>query len=182
MIRSATPEDAPAIRDIYAYYVTDTVITFETSVPSEEEMARRVRTISSEYPYLVMETDGEVTGYAYASRWKTRAAYDRTVEISVYVREGFGGRGVGSALYERLLGLLQARGIHAVVAVIALPNEPSRRLHEKFGFRDAGRLPEVGLKFGRWIDVGYWILTIDAPAASQCIEKTPGTEADSGRR
>ena len=167
MIRSATTDDAPAILGIYDHYVRETVITFETEPPSVDEMRRRIETVSADYPYFVWEENGEVLGYAYASQWHARAAYGRTVESSVYVRSDRGGRGIGTDLYGRLLQELRDRDFHAVVACIALPNEPSRRLHERFGFRESGRLAEVGRKFDRWIDVGYWTLTLEE-ASSSC--------------
>ena len=163
MVRFAVPEDASAILSIYSPYVRNTDISFELEPPSVEEMKRRIKSISADYPYFVMENDNEIEGYAYASRWHSRKAYDKTVEVSVYIREDCRGHGVGNALYERLLRALRKRRIHTVVACIALPNEPSRRLHERFGFQESGRLREVGRKFNRWIDVGYWVLTLNDP-------------------
>jgi phosphinothricin acetyltransferase len=166
MIRSAVIEDAPAILGIYSHYVRETVVTFETVPPSVEEMRRRIASISAEYPFFVLEDGGEIRGYAYASRWHRRAAYGWTVESSISVREDLGGRGIGTELYERLLRSLRDLDIHAVVGCIALPNEPSRRLHERFGFEESGRLPQVGRKFDRWVDVGSWTLILEGPKFS----------------
>jgi len=107
-------------------------------------------------PWLVAELDGEVAGYAYASPWASRVGYRFTVEITVYVHRDHGGKGLGSALYGALLPMLEAGGIHSVIGGIALPNEGSVALHEKFGLRKVAHYDEVGIKFGQWIAVGYW--------------------------
>jgi L-amino acid N-acyltransferase YncA len=121
------------------------------------EIARRIEGVQSvSLPWLIAETSGRVAGYAYAAPWKTRTAYRFSVETSVYVEPGQIGRGVGSLLYNELFSILQAKGIHAVIAGISLPNETSVSFHEKFGFQKVGYFREVGLKFNRWIDVGYW--------------------------
>ena len=111
-------------------------------------------------PWLVAERGGAVVGYAYATRWRPRRAYRFSAEVTVYVAGGLGGQGIGSRLYERLLPVLRERGVHAAMGGIALPNEGSIRLHEKFGFTKAAHFEQAGLKFGRWIDVGYWQLLL----------------------
>jgi len=113
---------------------------------------------SASLPWLVAERRGEVLGYAYASRWHARAAYRFSTEITVYLDHGQTRRGIGSRLYGELFPMLRAREIHAVLAVIALPGEASVALHEKVGFSKVGHFKDVGFKFGRWIDVGYWQL------------------------
>jgi phosphinothricin acetyltransferase len=104
----------------------------------------------------VAEEAGRVVGYAYATRWRARAAYRYSSEITVYLAHDVGGRGIGTLLYGRLFPLLEARGLHAIMGGIALPNEASVRLHERFGMRKVAHFHEVGFKFGRWIDVGFW--------------------------
>ncbi|TRO94368.1 N-acetyltransferase [Glycocaulis profundi] len=156
LIRPATPADAPAIHAIYAPIVAETAISLELEVPDVAEMARRIADISAEFPYLVAELDGQVAGYAYASRFRTRAAYDASVEVTVYVGEAWRGRGAGRALYAALFERLEAMGRHAAFAVITLPNDDSVRLHEAAGFEPAGVWREAGFKFGRWHDVGCW--------------------------
>ena len=155
--RPATVADAPAVAGIYNHYVRETDITFEEEEVAPTEIARRMQEVeSASLPWLVAERDDGIVGYAYAKAWHARSAYRFSVEIAVYVDVGQKRLGIGSRLYDHLLPIVQARGIHAVVAAIALPNEPSVVLHEKFGLAKAGHLREVGFKFRRWIDVGYW--------------------------
>jgi phosphinothricin acetyltransferase len=108
----------------------------------------------------VCEEEGELVGYAYAAPWRSRSAYRFSVETSVYLHTRYRGRGVGTALYEVLLVDLRARGLHAAMAGISLPNEASERLHRRFGFAKVAHLKEVGYKFDRWIDVAYWQLLL----------------------
>ena len=156
-IRDAVAADAPAIATIYNHYVTETVVTFEEERVTAPEMARRLADVcAASLPWLVAEQGGEIAGYAYATRWKTRSGYRFSVEITVYLAPAATRRGVGSRLYAELFSRLQQRGIHAVIGGIALPNDASIALHEKFGLRKVAHFEEVGFKLGRWIDVGYW--------------------------
>lgn len=155
-IRTAKPEDAASIVEIYNFYVENSIATFEVEAVSKSEMRRRVSEILENYPFLVCEENGVLLGYAFAARYKSRAAYRHSVEISVYVKNGTERKGVGSILYEHLFAELKAKPVHAIIAGISLPNERSVRLHEKFGFEKVAHFREVGFKFGRWIDVGYW--------------------------
>ncbi|HET7552818.1 MAG TPA: arsinothricin resistance N-acetyltransferase ArsN1 family B [Gemmatimonadaceae bacterium] len=156
-IRAATVADADAVAAIYDHYVTRTIVTFEEEPVPASEMALRIQnTTALSLPWLIAERQGGVVGYAYARPWRERRAYRFSAEITVYVVPSSTGRGIGSRLYEKLLPLVQDRGIHAVVGVIALPNEASVALHEKFGLSKVAHLREVGFKFDRWIDVGYW--------------------------
>ena len=157
MIRMADSSDATDLVAIYNHYVAGTIITFEEESIQPEEMARRiadVRTIS--LPWLVAEECNQVVGYAYATPWKTRSAYRFSVEVTVYVAQGKAGRGIGSLLYSGLFSILQTRGIHSVIGGIALPNDKSVALHEKFGLKKVAHFHQVGFKFNRWVDVGYW--------------------------
>ncbi|MBX3622893.1 MAG: N-acetyltransferase [Rhizobacter sp.] len=157
MIRAAAPGDAAALAEIYNHYVAHTTITFEEQPVAPDQMAERVRDVATaSLPWLVAEGEGRVLGYAYAGRWRPRSAYRHSVETSVYLRDGSGRRGLGSGLYEALFAALQAQGVHAVIGGIALPNESSIALHEKFGMKKVAHFEQVGFKFGRWIDVGYW--------------------------
>jgi len=165
MIRSARNEDVGQIRDIYNHYIENTVITFEELPVSPEDMRNRFNEVTGLYPWLVYDDGGKVIGYAYAAGWKSRSAYRFSVESTVYVREDSLGKGIGAALYRELLDRLKAAGVHAVLAGISLPNEKSRKLHEKFGFVKVAHLPQVGYKFDQWIDVGYWELIFDRPSA-----------------
>jgi len=159
-IRKAYPADAQAICDIYNPYVRDSIITFEQSPVTPPDMGGRIRAISADYPWLVAEADRAVAAYAYASRWRSRAAYDRTVESTIYVRSDAMRSGVGYSLYVALLEELRRRDIHAVVGCIALPNPASVAFHEKCGFTKVAHFPEVGRKFGNWVDVGFWQVTL----------------------
>lgn len=160
-IRAAEPSDAAKIAAIYNHYVEQSIVTFEEQPVSDAEMARRIEDVRSEsLPWLVAEEAGRVVGYASSRKWKDRSGYRFSAEITVYVEPGRARRGIGSKLYARLFPLLQARGIHAVIGGIALPNEASVALHENFGMRRVAHFAEVGFKFDRWIDVGYWQRTL----------------------
>ena len=157
MIRPVSAADATAIAAIYNHYVTGTTVTFEEEPVSTEEMARRIETLTRQgQPWLVAEVDGQLAGYAYATKWHHRHGYRYSAEVTVYLGKDFGGRGIGTALYKELFPLLEASGIRSLVGVIALPNAASIALHEKFGMRKVGHLKAIGMKFGEWIDVGYW--------------------------
>jgi phosphinothricin acetyltransferase len=124
-------------------------------------MAARIREVTAAgLPWVVAELNGRVVGYAYASQWKGRCAYRFSVESSVYVDAKHTGQGIGSELYDALLGRLRGGKTHVVIGGIALPNEGSVALHERFGFRKVAHFNEVGFKFERWIDVGYWQITL----------------------
>lgn len=163
MIRAATVADAPAICQIYNHFILNSTATFEEEAISQDEMARRIEAILPRLPFLVAEIDGVVAGYAYATTWKPRSAYRHTVESSVYIAPSCAGMGLGTRLYQALLQALRERGVHAVLAGIVLPNEASVALHEAFGFSAAGRMREVGRKFDRWLDVGYWECLLAQP-------------------
>ena len=156
MIRPVTAADAAAICDIYNHYVLETTVSFEEDAVGAGEMAGRIARVTEAHPWLVFEEEGEILGYAYASRWKERGAYRHSVETTVYVKDGRHGRGIGSGLYRELLEALRKGGFHAAMAGISLPNEKSQGLHEKLGFRKVAEFIETGRKFGEWINVGYW--------------------------
>ena len=156
LIREATALDAEVIQAIYAPAVTESVISFEEVAPSVAEMAARIEAYGRDYPYLVAERDGLVVGYAYGSKHRERAAYRHSADVAVYVAQAARGSGVGRALYDDLLPRMAAQGVHAAFAGITLPNAGSERLHESVGFELVGIYREVGFKFGRWLDVGWW--------------------------
>ncbi len=155
-IRECQENDISGICQIYNYYIENTVITFEEVSVRVSEMSERVKSYTKSWPWLVCEVDGAIVGYAYAGKWKERAAYKNSVEISVYIHNTLCGKGYGKALYIALLDSLCKLGCHAVIGGIALPNEASVRLHEYFGMKKVAHFTEVGFKFGRWIDVAYW--------------------------
>lgn len=159
----ASPDDAAAIRSIYSHYVSHTSITFEIEVPSVEEMRNRIVEYTKQFPWLVMEKDGVMIAYAYATPFKVRAAYRWSVESSIYVDQSLCGKGSGKKLYLALFDHLKRMGILNIIGVITLPNIPSVAIHEKLGFQLVGRFPEVGFKEGQWWDVGYYQLTLPKP-------------------
>ncbi len=155
-IRPATVADAAEIQRIYAPFVRETAISFEEVPPSVDEMAGRITSTLKSHPWLVAVDDGKVCGYVYASAHRERAAYRYSSDTTVYIAPQAQRRGVGHALYAELLPELKRRGFHMVFAGIALPNPPSVALHESMGFTPVGVYREVGFKFGRWHDVGWW--------------------------
>jgi L-amino acid N-acyltransferase YncA len=159
-IRHATPADADAVCRIYNHYVMDTVISFEEAPVPAAEMAARIIDLSRTHPWYVYEESGAVVGYAYAGPWRTRAAYRDAVESTVYVECGLVGSGIGSKLYDALIPELRRRSFHCAMGGIALPNAASVALHERKGFVKVAHFREVGWKFQRRIDVGYWELVL----------------------
>ncbi len=160
LMRLATEADAPAILEIYALIVRETVISFEYEVPSEEEMRGRIRSKLAHYPWLVMEREGMILGYAYAGRWRDRAAYDWTVETTVYVNPAARRGGVGRTLYGALFEALRQQGFVQAVAGVTLPNDPSVGLHEAVGFVPTGITHNAGYKFGGWHGVAFFEMSL----------------------
>lgn len=160
MIRLATAADAAAVCSIYNRYVAETTVTFETEPVPADVMRTRIAEVTAGYPWLVFERDGAIGGYAYASRWRPRAAYRHSVESTIYLAPAFQRRGIGTQLYTELIARLRAQGIHQMIGGVALPNPGSVALHERLGFRKVAHFAEVGRKFDRWIDVGYWQLAL----------------------
>jgi L-amino acid N-acyltransferase YncA len=160
MIRSATTEDATRIAEIYNHYVLHSTITFEEQAVPVDEMRQRIAEIVDGLPWLVWLEESVVQGFAYASKWKGRSAYRYSAESTVYLAKDSMGKGIGSRLYQALLAELRERRFHTVIGGIALPNAASVALHEKLGFEKVSQFREVGWKFNRWIDVGYWQLIL----------------------
>jgi L-amino acid N-acyltransferase YncA len=155
-LRVATPDDATAIAAIYAPYVRDTTISFELEPPSAASMRARIEGVVARHTWLVACAGGVVTGYAYASEHRSRAAYRWSVDVAVYLEEGARRRGLGGRLYRALFALLAHAGYVNAYAGIALPNAASVALHEKLGFESVGIYRGVGFKNGAWRDVGWW--------------------------
>ncbi|MBW1698994.1 MAG: N-acetyltransferase [Deltaproteobacteria bacterium] len=160
MIRNVACQDAEEICRIYNYYVKNTIVSFEEIPVDAAEIINRIEAITQKFPWLVYETNKKVVGYAYASAWKQRAAYRFSVESTIYVHPDWTGRKIGYLLYERLIAALKQMSLHAVIGTIALPNDASVALHERLGFEKVAHFKEVGRKFDKWIDVGYWQLLI----------------------
>jgi phosphinothricin acetyltransferase len=163
LARAAVAADAAACAEIYRPHVLDTVITFETEPPTVEEMAARIAAARVTHDWLVLEVDGDIAGYAYAHQFNSRAAYQWSVETSVYMAQNRLRLGGGRLLYAELLSRLAERGFRRAFAGIAQPNEASDAFHEAFGFRRAGRYRRVGWKLGAWHDVQWWQFDLVAP-------------------
>jgi L-amino acid N-acyltransferase YncA len=162
IIREVSVNDARAICDIYNYYIENTVITFETVAISEAGMKQRIKEMTdSGFPFYVGEDNSKVIGYCYAHTWNYRHAYSTTNEVTVYLDRNETGKGYGYTLYEHLIGSIDRKRIHVLIAGICIPNERSVRLHEKFGFRQVSCMKEIGRKFDQWRDVGHWQLCLE---------------------
>ena len=159
-IRPVESADAPAIAAIYNWYIGHSSCTFEEQQVSDADMGQRIAAADASMPWLVLEEGGIVLGYAYASVWKARAAYNRSREVTVYLHHDATGKGRGRKLYKHLVDELRNTPIHSLIASIALPNAGSVALHESLGFKKAGQFSEVGFKFGEYVDVGYWQLIL----------------------
>lgn len=159
-IRVATKLDAPAILRIYAPIVAQTPISFETEVPSVEEIENRIENTLLQYPWLVSEIDGKIVGYAYASQHRGRRAYQWSVEVTVYVDSDYHGTGIGKSLYQTLFKMLVKQGYFIAVAGVTLPNSGSIALHKSLGFRQVGVFGALGYKSGTWHDVSWWHLEL----------------------
>ena len=159
-IRTAEIEDAEQLLEIYAPYVKETAITFEYEVPSLDEFMERISNISVKYPYLVIEQDGEILGYAYAGMFHERKAYDWAVEVSIYLKKDKRGNGLGKKLYDMLERVLKEQNILNVNACIAYTEHEdkyltngSEKFHEHMGYRLVGKFTKCGYKFDRWYDM-----------------------------
>jgi L-amino acid N-acyltransferase YncA len=165
IIRHAHAGDVAAMLAIYAPLVRDTTVSFEYEPPTLAEMEHRLQAVQRQYPWLVCERDGQVAGYAYASAFRGRAAYQWTAEVTVYVHPDHHRRGVARELYQALLERLRAQGYRMAVAVITLPNAGSVALHEDLGFEPVGVFRRAGFKHGRWCDTGWWQLDLGGDSA-----------------
>lgn len=158
MIRQVKLTDADSIASIYNHYIINSIATFELETIDSGEMLNRIQKVQVKYPFIVFEENKQILGYAYASEWKSRQAYAQTVESSVYLHPDAVGKGIGTQLYTHLIEELRRMNMHAVIGGISLPNDASIKLHENLGFTKIGQFKEVGWKFDKWIDVGYWEL------------------------
>jgi phosphinothricin acetyltransferase len=155
-VRPAGAADMGAVCDIVNHYIMTTRINFRTHAQSPDEWRRDWERLREQYPWLVATIDGGIVGVAYAGPWNPRNAYAWSAEVTLYVDHRAQRRGIGSALYSRLLPALDGQGYRFLVGVIALPNPASVAIHEAFGFQHAGTLHAVGYKMGQWCDVGLW--------------------------
>ena len=176
LIRIAGPADAEAIAVIYRHYVEGSRISFEDRAPDAAEMALRIAGDGRGlHPWLIAEEDSRAIGYAASSPFRTRSAYRWCVETGIYLAPEACGRGVGRTLLTELIDLLQRQGFVSAIGAIALPNDPSVRLHEALGFTHSGTYRQVGFKFGEWMDVGLWQKDL-APRSATPTEPIPFAE------
>ena len=178
-IRTARAEDAGDIQAIYAPFVQETSVSFETVPPSVETMAARISSNLARHGYFVAQSEAGILGFAYASPYRPRPAYDRTAEVSVYLAPQAQGRGIAQALYRALFAHLAARGFHTAVAIVTLPNPQSAQLHERYGFAHVGSLQDVGRKFGQWHGTAIYQRMIgqaDLHSAVRRLEASDTTE------
>jgi len=167
MLRDCKIEDAAQIADIYNYYIQNTTITFEKETLSSSEISNRIISYTDTYPWLVYEVDNLILGYAYASQWRPRKAYQYSAEASIYLNPDKAKTGLGTILYSSLISRLKEHGIHSVIGVITLPNDSSIKLHKKLGFREVGIFTEIGRKFNKWLDTSLWELVFKEQALKE---------------
>ena len=179
VIRQAVPEDAEAVLNIYAKYVSDTTVSFEVEVPAAEEFRKRMEQIQEQFPWLVCEIDGVVAGYAYASKHAQRAAYRWSADLSVYVNEKYHRRHIAAALYEALYEILKAQGYYTVYAGVSTPNPKSEAFHLAQGFSVVGVYPNVGYKLGKWCTLTWYGLSLqmygDEPQEPKNVQEALST-------
>jgi L-amino acid N-acyltransferase YncA len=157
MIRDAVTSDAKSIADIYNYYIKNTIITFETEEINTYELEKRISITLENYDWIIMQNENEeIIGYAYFNSFRPRAAYINSVESTIYLNKNEIGKGQGNILYKELIKRFNQSKYHVMIAGIALPNDPCIKLHNKLGFEKIAELKEIGYKFGKWINVGYW--------------------------
>lgn len=170
--RFAKPEDADALSEIYRPYVENTAITLEYNPPSADEFRERIVEISGQFPYIVCEIGREIAGYAYAHHYRTRYGFRYCAELSVYLKEEYSGRGIGTKIYSSLIAILKRLGFADLYGVIVVPNRASERLHEKLGFEKICHDDKSGYKFGKRLDLGYYrlVLSEDLPEGGEFAE------------
>lgn len=155
-VREVTMDDVIDITKIYNHYVEHTTLTFDLAPITELEMEEKIKTTKVNYPFLVVTEDDEVVGFAFATQWKAKAAYQFCAETSIYMHPNALSKGLGLRLYNALLSALPLYDIATAIGCITIPNPESIALHEKLGFKKVGEFENVGFKFEKWINVGYW--------------------------
>lgn len=155
MIREAHIKDAAAIAAIYNHYVDHSIITFAEVHLASSDIEEQIQ---SHFPWYIWEENGEIMGYAHASAFKSRCAYKSSVESTIYLHPSHTAKGIGYRLYKHLLEELKRQEYHTVIGGVSLPNAASVALHEKLGYQKVAHYKEVGYKFNKYIDVGYWQL------------------------
>lgn len=182
VIRPAAVTDAEGMLDIYTPIVRSTAISFELEPPTLAEFRERIAAYSRTAPWLVCERDGKLAGYAYATPFRARPAYQWSIETTVYVSDDCQRRGVARTLYSLLLDLLARQGFMTAVGVIVLPNAASVALHESLGFSCMGFFPKIGFKHGAWHDTGWWIKPLCSSYKAPCVLGSPAETLDMANR
>lgn len=162
-------DDIAGVLDIYTPYIVNTAVTFEYEVPEIETFKKRIKNYTSQYPWLVMKDGNNIAGYAYASPYRERSAYQWVAECSIYINNQYKKKGVGTQLYTALLELLKAQGIHRLYALITIPNDASVLFHEKIGFKYFATFKNVGYKNSKWHDVGWWEITLHSTTTPSAL-------------
>ncbi|MGB1269434.1 MAG: GNAT family N-acetyltransferase [Flavobacteriaceae bacterium] len=160
MIRPVCLNDAKAITDIHNYYILHSIANLEEHCTPVSVIEDRIKTTTTDFPWLVYEHHNDVIGYAYANVWKPRSGYRQTAETTVYLKHNIPQRGIGTALYEELIKQLKDLSFKELIGGISLPHPQSVGLHEKMGYKKVAHFSNVGYKFGQWVDVGYWQLSL----------------------
>lgn len=158
IIRDFKENDIQQLTAIYNYYVLNTIITFDHIPYSPKDYFKKIKRIAEVFPCIIYEENNKIMGFAYASIWRAKPAYNNTVESTVYLNHTSKRKQIGTKLYTELLKRLKSQKYHSVIGGISLPNDPSIKFHEKFGFKKVGHFKEVGLKFDKWVDVAFWQL------------------------
>ncbi|MEZ5495591.1 MAG: N-acetyltransferase family protein [Gammaproteobacteria bacterium] len=156
IIRNVLNSDIPQVVEILNHYVRNDSCTFQINTYSISEISEKIAEITKVYPYIVMEEGNEVIGFAYASRWREKNAYDKSAETTIYLNPKHKYRGLGKILYQELIEQLREKNFRLLVACLTLPNPSSVRLHESLGFEKVGEFKDAGYKFNRWYNVGFW--------------------------
>jgi len=169
IIRKLKEEDIASILDIYNWYIQNGTETFETEPLTLDTFGQRVHGILASYPFLVLEEKGRICGYAYLDHFNTRAAYDWTADLSIYLDPLEKGKGYGSALMQTILNLGEKDGYHNIISIITETNIVSKKFHQKFGFQKMAEFPQLGYKFGKWLGVTYYLKHFEKEPL--CIEK-----------
>ena len=156
IIRNVLNSDIPQVVEILNHYVRNDSCTFQINTYSISEISEKIAEITKVYPYIVMEEGNEVIGFAYASRWREKNAYDKSAETTIYLNPKHKYRGLGKILYQELIEQLREKNFRLLVACLTLPNPSSVRLHESLGFEKVGEFKDAGYKFIRWYNVGFW--------------------------
>jgi len=160
VIRNVCLDDVEAILKIYSPYIETSATSFEEKIPSINSFSKRVKDISSKFPYIIAKYDGVTVGYAYATALRSRSAYRWSVETTVYVSKNHHRKGVGRELYKNLFEILRKQNFKNAFAAISLPNQGSRNLHMRMGFEKIGVYKNVGFKLDQWWDVEWWQLEL----------------------